>query len=341
MSRSRALQSYVVARLLLAPLMLWTVNTVVFLLLRATPGDPVDAILGPKAPAAQKMAMRAELGLDQPLWHQYTHYLGDLLQLNLGESLSRRGLLVWDIIQEFLPATVELACFSMIVALVVGISAGLISGSRPGTVLESGGRLFGTITYALPMFWVGMMLQLIFAVQFSWFPVNSRFPLGIVRPDGPTGLLTIDSLFAGNIESLEVALHHLALPSLTLGVVLSGIFERIVRVNLRQTLQADYIEAARARGIPERRILVTHALRNALIPVITIMGLTFAPLLGGAVLTEVTFSWPGLGGRLYQAIGERDYTTVQGIVSFVAIVIVMASILIDIINAYVDPRIRY
>lgn len=143
------------------------------------------------------------------------------------------------------------------------------------------------------------------------------------------------------MHALGLTLYHLALPSLTLGLVLSGIFERIVRVNLKQTLQADYVEAARARGIPERRILVVHALRNALIPVITVLGLTFAAMLGGAVLTEVTFSWPGLGNRLYDAISLRDYLTVQGIIVFVSVIIVMASIVIDIVNAYVDPRIRY
>ncbi|MBA4457163.1 ABC transporter permease, partial [Cylindrospermopsis raciborskii CS-506_B] len=137
------------------------------------------------------------------------------------------------------------------------------------------------------------------------------------------------------------ALHHLALPSLTLGILLSGIFERIVRVNLKETLKADYVEAARARGIPENKILVSHALKNALIPVITVLGLTFASLLGGAILTEVTFSWPGLANRLYQAIADRDYTTVQGVLVFFGGIVVSASIVIDILNAYIDPRIRY
>ncbi|NJK29438.1 MAG: ABC transporter permease [Acaryochloris sp. RU_4_1] len=343
MSRSRALQTYVVARLLLIPLMLWTVTTVVFLLLRATPGDVVDAILGPKAPAAQKIAMRSQLGLDQPLWRQYADYMGDLLHFDLGTSFTSQGETVWKIIHDFFPATVELTLFSMIVAMIIGISAGILSASRPNTIFDLGGRLFGIITYALPMFWVGMLLKLVFAVQLGWFPDGTRFPVRMLslRPQGPTGLYTLDSLLSGNIQAFGITLHHLALPSLTLGVVLSGIFERIVRVNLQQTLQADYVEAARARGIPERRILVIHALRNALIPVITVLGLTFAAMLGGAVLTEVTFSWPGLGNRLYIAISDRDYATVQGIIIFVSVIIVLASIIIDIVNAYVDPRIRY
>lgn len=341
MSRSRALQSYVITRLMLAPLMVWTISTIVFLLLRATPGDPVDVILGPRAPEAQKALIREQLGLAKPLIQQYFDYLKHLLSLDLGTSLTSRGQSVWDIIQAFFPATAELAICSMVFALVIGVGAGVLSASRPGTSIDLAGRLFGIITYALPLFWVGMLLKLLFAVQLGWFPNGTRFPAQMVKPDGPTGLYLIDSLLSGNLEAFGTTLYYLALPSFTLGLVLSGIFERIVRVNLKQTLRADYVEAARARGIPERRVLLNHALRNALIPVVTVLGLTTASMLGGAVLTEVTFSWPGLGNRLYDAISVRDYPTVQGIIVFFAMIVVIASIAIDIVNAYIDPRIRY
>ncbi|WP_299490053.1 ABC transporter permease [Acaryochloris sp. IP29b_bin.137] len=341
MSRSSALRSYVVARLLLAPLMIWTVTTAVFLLMRATPGDPIDAILGPKAPAAQKLAIRSQLGLDLPLWQQYTNYLKDLLNFDLGTSLSSRGEPVWNIIQQHFPATLELALCSLTVALILGVTVGILSASRPDTSYDFWGRMFGIGTYALPMFWVGMLFKLFFAVQLGWFPDSTRFSTRLGAPQGPTSLYTIDSLLIGDFHSFGVAIYHLALPSLTLGLFLSGIFERIVRVNLKQSLTADYVEAARARGIPEWRILVFHALRNALIPVITVLGLTISAMLGGSVLTEVTFSWPGLGNRLYDAISLRDYPTVQGIIVFVSVITVMSSIVIDIVNAYVDPRIRY
>lgn len=340
MSRSKALQSYIIIRLLLAPLMLLTIATVVFLLLRATPGDPADAILGTRAPEAAKAALRSQLGLTDPLWQQYFGYLKNLLSFDLGSSLSSRGLSVWEVIKEYFPATVELSFFSMIVAVLVGVGVGIISASASGW-LDAGGRLFGIITYSLPLFWVGMVLQLIFSVQLGWFPLGTRYPINAPTPPHLTGLYTIDSLAAGDWGMLLNSLHYLALPSITLGILLSGIFERIVRVNLKQTLKADYVEAARARGIPERTILLSHALKNALIPVITVLGLTFAALLGGAVLTEVTFSWPGLGNRLYEAISLRDYPTVQGIMVFFGIIVVIASIAIDIINAYIDPRIRY
>ncbi|KAB8331346.1 ABC transporter permease [Scytonema tolypothrichoides VB-61278] len=341
MSRSKALQYYIIVRVLLAPLMLLTVTTVVFLLLRATPGDPVDAIIGGRAPESAKEELRAKLGLNLPIWLQYLNYIGRLLQLDLGTSIGSRGQSVWEIIGQYFPATVELAVCSMAIALTVGIGIGVISASRPGSYLDIGGRLFGIITYSLPMFWAGMILQLIFAVQLRWFPLGTRFPTTMPTPHGITGLYTVDSLLTGNLNQFFTALYYLALPSITLGLLLSGIFERIVRVNLKQTMKADYVEAARARGIPERKILFSHALKNALIPVITVMGLTFASLLGGAILTEVTFSWPGLANKLYDAINARDYPLIQGVLVFFAAIVVFASIVIDIINAYVDPRIKY
>jgi peptide/nickel transport system permease protein len=321
--------------------MLWTITTLVFLLLRATPGDPVDAVLGGRAPESVKEEYRQRLGLSDPLWLQYIRYLGALLHFDLGTSITSQGQKVWEIIQQHFPATVELAVFGIMVAFVVGVGVGTLAASRSGTVFDAGGRLFGIITYSLPLFWVGMVLQLIFSVQLGWFPLGTRFPITLPAPEGFTGLYTLDSLLSGNLLQFFTAVYYLALPSITLGVLLSGIFERIVRVNLKQTLKADYVEAARARGIPERRIVFAHALKNAMIPVITVLGLTLASLLGGAVLTEVTFSWPGLGNRLYDAISARDYPTVQGILVFFGAIVVVASIAIDIINALIDPRIRY
>jgi peptide/nickel transport system permease protein len=341
MSRSSALRYYVFARLLLAPLMLLTITTLVFLLLRATPGDPVDVVLGARAPEEAKAALRERLGLNAPLWLQYLNYLSSLLRLDLGTSLTSQGQSVWDIIWQHFPATVELTVLSMVVSVTVGVTVGAIAASRPNTPLDAGGRLFGILTYAVPMYWFGMLLQLVFAVELGWFPIGTRFPLAETPPQAVTGLYLVDSLLEANLTHFVTSLHYLILPSLTLGILLSGIFERIVRVNLKQTLRSDYVEAARARGIRERRIILVHALKNALIPVVTVLGLTLASLLGGAVLTEVTFSWPGLANRLYEAIEFRDYPVVQGIMVFFGFIVAIASILIDILNAWIDPRIRY
>ncbi len=341
MSRSSSLRFYAITRLLLAPLMIWLITTLVFLLLRATPGDPIDALLGPKAPPAAKEELRAELGLDQPLFVQYLVYIGSVFRLDLGESIVSKGEKITDIIGQYFPATVELAIFSLLIAVIVGVSVGALAASRPDSKWDAAGRLFGIITYSIPLFWFGMILQLIFSVGLGWFPLGTRFPTTLVAPDGPTGLYTIDSLLRGDLNQFFTALYYLALPCMSLGILISGVFERIVRVNLKQTLQADYVEAARARGISERRILWNHAFRNTLIPVVTILGLTLAALLGGAILTEVTFSWPGLAKRLYSAISQRDYPTVQGIMIFFAAIVAIASLAIDLINALIDPRIRY
>jgi peptide/nickel transport system permease protein len=321
--------------------MLWTIVTIVFFLLKATPGDPADAFLGPRASDAVKAALREQLGLNRPIYVQYFDYIWRMLQGDFGTSITSSGKAVTSVIQDNFPATLELAIGSMLVAFIVGVTVGTISASRPNTIADVGGRLFGIISYSLPIFWVGMLLQLIFAVQLNIFPLGGRFSASLTPPNKITGLYTIDSLLQLDLASFFVSIHHLALPCLTLGVLLSGIFERIVRVNLKQSMKAEYVEAARARGIPEHKILITHALKNAMIPVITVLGLTTASLLGGAVLTEVTFSWPGLASQLYEAISNRDYPTVQGIMAFFAAIVVIASIAIDMINAWIDPRIKY
>ncbi len=339
--RWRQIQNYLLGRLLLAPVMLWTVVTVVFLLLRATPGDPVDAIYGGRAPADVKAALRVQLGLDQPLGVQYLRYLRELLQGDLGTSLTEPGRPVREIIAAYLPATVELGVAGFLVAAVLGVGLGLITGSQPqSSPLAVGGKVLSVVSYAVPLFWLGMLLQLGLSVAWGWFPLGVRFPLQEAAPTGPTGLYVLDSLLAGNWQQLRIALHHLVLPSITLGLVLSGLFERMVRVQVRSSWRGDYVEAAQARGIPMGWILWHHVLPNALIPVVALLGLTLASLLGGAIVTEVTFSWPGLAHRLYEAINLRDYPTVQGIVVFLAVVVVVLSILIDVLTAWIDPRVR-
>ncbi|MGQ9873621.1 ABC transporter permease, partial [Leptodesmis sp.] len=206
MSRSSSLRDYVLTRLVLAPLMLWLITTLVFLLLRATPGDPVDALLGPRAPQAAKEELRQQLGLNRPVWWQYLDYMGSLLRLDLGKSLTSQGQSVWEIIQKFFPATVELALYSLAIALVIGIAIGAVSASRPNTPLDLGGRLFGIFTYAIPMFWLGMLLQLVFSVQLGWFPLGTRFPITMPAPEGPTGLYTLDSLLHASLPQLFTAL---------------------------------------------------------------------------------------------------------------------------------------
>ncbi|MFM1798887.1 MAG: hypothetical protein RLZZ117_1165 [Cyanobacteriota bacterium] len=339
MSRRRALLSYVTARLALVPVMLWLIATLVFLLLRVAPGDPIDALLGSRAPEAARAALRQQLGLDQSLLAQYATFLGHLLRADLGTSLSSEQP-VTRIIRESLPASLELGAVALLLAALLGLAVGFSGIARAEGRIDLAGRLFGIGTYALPPFWAAMVMQLVFAVALGWLPVGGRFPPTLVPPSG-TGFYLFDSLRHGNGPQLLATLRHLVLPATTLGLLLSGIFTNALRLNLRRALASDYVEAARGRGLSERRVVLHHALPNALLPVLTIAGLTVASLIGGALLIEVTFSWPGIAFRLQEAIAQRDYPVVQGIVVVVAALVVLISVAVDVLVALLDPRIRF
>ena len=338
MSRRSELLRYLGARLALAPLMLWLISSLVFLLLRVAPGDPIDALLGPKAPAAARAALRQQLGLDQPLLVQYGHFLGDLLHGNQGVSQASKEP-VTAIIRESLPASLELGVVALLIAAVLGLAVGFSGIARPEGKVDLAGRLFGIGTYALPPFWAAMV-QLVFAVWLGWLPVGGRLPATVLPPEG-SGFYLLDSLRAGNLQQLQGALRHLVLPASTLGLLLSGIFTNALRLNLRRALSSDYVEAARSRGLSETRVVLRHALPNALLPVLTITGITVASLIGGALLIEVTYSWPGIAARLQEAIAQRDYPLVQGIVVVVAALVVLVTVAVDLLVALLDPRVRF
>ena len=339
MSRRSQLMRYLGSRLLLAPVMLWLIASLVFLLLRVAPGDPVDALLGSRASEAARIQLRHQLGLDQPLPLQYLHFLGDLLHGNLGSSLVNARP-VGAIVRESLPASLELGLVALAIAIVLGLTAGFSGIARPEGKLDLAGRLYGIGTYALPSFWAAMVLQLVFAVGLGWFPVGGRYPPTLVPPNG-TGFYLLDGLLDGNWQVISGALRHLALPAFTLGLLLSGIFDNALRLNLRRALRSDYVEAARSRGIGERQVVLRHALPNALLPVLTIAGITVASLIGGALLIEVIYSWPGIAYRLQEAINQRDYPLVQGIVVVVAALVVLVSLVVDVLVALLDPRISF
>lgn len=339
MSRRNDLLRYLAARLALAPLMLWLIATLVFLLLRVAPGDPIDALLGPKAPAAARAALRAQLGLDQPLLTQYGHFLGNLLRGDLGLSQASKQP-VLQIIQDSLPASLELGVVALLLAAVLGLAVGFSGIARPEGKLDLAGRLYGIGTYALPPFWAAMVVQLVFAVWLGWLPVGGRFPPTLEPPSG-SGFYLFDSLRSGDWQGFSGALRHLVLPASTLAVLLSGIFTNALRLNLRRVLGSDYVEAARSRGLSETRVVLRHALPNALLPVLTITGITVASLIGGALLIEVTYSWPGIAYRLQEAIAQRDYPLVQGIVVVVAALVVLVTVVVDLLVALLDPRIRF
>ena len=336
-----SLRSYALTRLALALPMVWILLTMVFLLLRVAPGDPISAALGGRLPPAQLEARREAAGYNEPLALQYVQYLGDIATLDFGETIIDNRPVTQVIIQNG-SATLELTLTAFLVALGVGIPIGLISGRFRDTPLDIAGRLFGIIIYAAPVFFLGFLAQIVFSQWLDWFPSSGRAsPVTSYDLDTPTNLFLVDSLIALDFDAFGDVLRHLVLPAVTLGLVIGGVFIRLVRVNVLQTLQGDYIEAARARGLSERNVVWHHAFKNALVPVITVIGLQVALLLGGAVLTEQTFNWPGIGSELIRYLNNRDYIAIQGIITFFALLVVSISLLIDLLNAWVDPRVRY
>jgi peptide/nickel transport system permease protein len=336
-----SLKAYLITRLALVVPMVLILLTFVFLLMRVAPGDPISASLGGHAPQSVIDDIKHRLGFDQPLWRQYVTYLGNIVQGNFGKTITDQRP-ISDIILVNGAATLELTFFAMIVAIVVGVLIGLVAGRFRDTPADVGGRLFGIFIYAMPVFFIGLMAQLLFGSTLGWLPTSGRAsPITQATLVTHTNIYTIDAIIDGNWSALGDVSKHLILPAVTLGLVTAGVFIRLIRVNVIRTLKDDHIEAARARGINERDVVYHHAFKNALVPVITVIGLTLALLLGGAVLTETTFNWPGIGHELVLYLENRDYSAVQGIVVVFGLVVVFVSVLIDFVNAFIDPRIRY
>jgi peptide/nickel transport system permease protein len=336
-----SLRTYALTRLALALPMIWILLTMVFLLMRVAPGDPISAALGGRLSPQQLEQRREAAGYDEPLIKQYFEYLGNVVTLDFGETIVDNRP-VTDVIRQNGAATLELTIAAFLVSLAVGIPIGLICGRYRDTPIDIFGRMFGILVYAAPVFFLGFLAQIVFSQWLGWFPSSGRAsPVTSFTLDTPTNLYLVDALISLNFDAFRDVLDHLVLPAVTLGLVIGGVFIRLVRVNVLQTLQGDYIEAARARGLPERNVVWYHAFKNALVPVITVIGLQVALLLGGAVLTEQTFNWPGIGSELIRYLNNRDYIAIQGIITFFALLVVFISILIDLVNAWVDPRVRY
>lgn len=313
--------------------------TLVFFIIRVMPGDPALLHFERRVDPAALAEFRRRLGLDQPILIQYIAYLGGLLVGNFGISMQDFSPVVDHLVTRF-PATLELAIYSMLFAVLLGIALGVFSSKRYDSSTDHSIRLFGIVTYAIPVFFLGMIFQLIFAVWLHVLPSGTRFDAHYVPPQRITGLYTVDSLLTGNLWAFMISVRHLILPTVTLGLVLCGIFIRLTRTNMIETLRKDFVVAAEARGLSDSRVTYRYALRNAFLPILTMIGLQFAVLLAGAVLTETTFSWPGLGTYLVDRIAHRDYTAIQGTVVFFAILVAAVTLVVDILYAVLDPRIR-
>lgn len=303
--------AYVLRRVALTVPVLLGVATLVFALIHLVPGDPAQAMLGETAPAADLEELRARLGLDRPLLEQYGQFLGGLVRGDLGVSF-RYGTPVTAEIASRLPRTAELALAAMLVAVVVAIPLGIVGALNRGRALDQAAMTFSLIGISMPNFWLGPLLALVFAVQLGWLPVSG------------TG-----------------SIWHLVLPAVTLGTALAAILARMTRASLIDELRELYVVAARARGLSRARVVGRHALRNSLIPVVTILGLQLGAVLTGTIITETIFAWPGVGRLLIQAISFRDYPLVQGCILFIAVTYVSMNLVVDLMYGWLDPRIRY
>ena len=315
--------------------------TIVFIFLRILPGNPILAVVGTKnIPPEQLAHLKHLAGLDRPLYVQYFSYLAGIFQGDFGKTLAfPQGKPVWDYIALKFPATLELSICSFIISVLLGLATGSIAATRRGGLLDESMRFYSVIVYVLFIPWFGMMLQYLFGVYLHVLPTSGRLDPGIPL-DRITGLYVLDSILTMNVPALVSSLRHLILPSITLGVVLSGAYTRLIRNNMVDVLSQEFIRAYHARGVRSWKITL-YALKNAFIPVVTMMGLQFAILLGGAVLTETTFSWPGMGTFIVDRIGYRDYTSIEGTVVFIALLVGLVSLLVDLVYALLDPRVKY
>jgi len=333
------LTSFILKRLLLMILVLLGVSVIVFVVARVIPADPVGAILGGNAPPDLIDDMRHRLGLDKPLINQFLDYMFGLLKGDLGVSLKSNRPVTTDI-ADFFPATLELAIAATFVSILLGITLGIFSAVYRNKFIDHFSRVFSILGVSMPVFWTGLLLLLLFYYKLGWLPGTGRLSLFTPAPDRITGLLIIDSLLTLNFEAFKDALSHIILPAVVLGYSATASIARITRSSMLDVLRQDYIRTAKAKGIGKRLVIYRHALRNALIPVVTIIGLTFGGLLEGAVLTETIFGWPGLGRYIVNALLFLDYPAVMGGTLFVAVVYSLVNLVVDIIYAVLDPRMR-
>ncbi|MGH7725758.1 MAG: ABC transporter permease [Candidatus Eiseniibacteriota bacterium] len=330
--------SYVLRRVgLLVPTLLG-MSILAFLLIHLVPGDPAAVMLGERATPEAVAALRTELGLDQPIYVQYGRFLGGLLTGNLGRSLKTREYVVVEMAQRF-PATFELALAAILFASVVGVAAGILAARKRRSLFDvfvMAGSLAGV---SMPIFWLGLIVILIFAVNLGWLPLAGRIDPGFAVPR-VTGFMLVDTLLAGKPAAWLNAASHLVLPALVLGTIPLAVIARMTRAAVLDVLTQDYVRTAWAKGLSESRVLLVHVLKNALIPTITVIGLQFGYLLGGAIITETIFSWPGVGRWLVLAVSARDFRAVQGGVLLIATVFVVVNLIVDLLYAVADPRIR-
>jgi peptide/nickel transport system permease protein len=315
------------------------VSIVVFFMVRAIPGDPAQIMLGQQATQEQVQQIRENMGLDKPIFVQYGLFLKDALRGDLGDSIVTGRPVTTELLTR-LPATLELTAFAMLIAILVGIPVGVISAVRQYSLLDKTTSVLALTGISMPIFWLAMILVVIFGVNLELLPFPGRLDptTGITAI---TGLVLVDSLLTLNFAGFWDGLLHLIMPALALATIPMAVIMRMTRSSMLEVMNEDYVRTARAKGVVPWRVVFKHALRNAMLPTITVIGLQTGLLMGGAIITETIFSWPGIGLYTYNSISSRDYASIQGVVLYAALLFVLINLLVDILYAILDPRVRY
>ena len=331
--------NYILRRLILLIPLLLAISVVVFFMIHLIPGDPVQIMLGDKGTEEDAARLRSELGFDEPLPVQYFKFLSNLVRGDLGRSIRNRNPVINEIGAAF-PATIELTVLSMIFASIIGIAAGIVSAIKQYSIIDNLTMVGALLGISMPVFWVGMMLMLIFGARLGWLPISGRISR-VTDLEIITNFYLLDSILTQNWAALRSTFSHLILPAITLATIPVAMIARMTRSTTLEILNQDYIRTARAKGLPEKVVILKHVLKNSLIPVVTIIGLQFGSFLGGAVLTETVFARAGVGRLLINGILGRDFPVIQGAVIFIASFFIFINLVVDILYSYLDPRIHY
>jgi peptide/nickel transport system permease protein len=337
--RGFLLLKYIAKRLLMAIPVLFGIITLVFLVMHVFAKDPAAMMLGQSATIQRVAELRIFLGLDRPVGEQYIDFLVQIAHGDLGRSVFTKQPVMGELLQR-LPATMELALIAVLISSVLGITIGIISAVKQYSFFDYTSMFLGLTGVSLPAFWLGLMLILSFSVNLGWLPVSGRIALQLI-PTRITGMYILDSILTGNLPALRDALSHIILPAITIGIGSTAVVARMTRSAMLETIRQDYIRTANAKGLRRFTVVMKHALKNALIPVVTVIGMQLGGLMGGAVLTETIFSWPGVGSYIVAGINNSDYAVVQAGAIMMAAVFVIMNLVVDVLYAYLDPRIRY
>lgn len=330
----------IVRRVISLVFVLIGLSLITFFLSHAVPANPARLMAGPRASEQTVKLIEKEYGLDKPLYDQYVTYMKGILTLNFGQSLTTQRPVRSDLARYF-PATLELAVWSLVLSLVIGFPLGIISAVRPNTAIDYVGRIVSVTGVAMPVFWLALILQFLFFAKLGWFPDGQRLPVGVSPPPTITGLYAIDSLVTGRFSLFVTVIKHLALPVITLGYSVLPLITRTVRGAMLEVMGLDYIRTARAKGLRSRSVVIGHALKNGLLPVVTVIGMEIGLLLSGAVLIEIIFSWPGIGQYALNAITNFDYNGIMAVTLVIGFIYVLMNTLVDIAYMVLDPRISY